>query len=138
MTFASPYLLPVLLVVPVAAFVAWWLGRRRARYAVAFTNMDVLATVVVRRRRYRTLGPLALFRLALASAGAAVARPEGTVHVAADRATWPPWIQTFDSAVRCWRSVTTTKSHGCQFMEEGARRPASRIRFRSSPEIERA
>jgi Ca-activated chloride channel homolog len=86
-TFASPYLLPVLLVVPVAAFVAWWLGRRRARYAVAFTNMDVLATVVVRRRRYRTLVPLALFLLALASAAAAVARPEGTVHVAADRAT---------------------------------------------------
>ena len=32
----------------------------------------------------------------------------------------------------CARSVTTTKSHGCQLLADGARRPASRMRSRSS------
>jgi len=51
MTFGSPWLLLVLLVVPLTAVAAWWLERRRARYAVAFTNLDVLASVVAGRRR---------------------------------------------------------------------------------------
>ena len=36
MSFASPYLLALLLVVPAVAALAWWLDRRRTRYAVAF------------------------------------------------------------------------------------------------------
>ncbi|HZU20686.1 MAG TPA: VWA domain-containing protein [Gaiellaceae bacterium] len=87
MSFASPYLLLLLLVVPAVAFLSWWLGRRRARYTVSFTNLDVLASVAAGRRRWRVLVPLALFLLALAAAATAVARPEGTVHEAADRAT---------------------------------------------------
>jgi Ca-activated chloride channel homolog len=87
MTFASPYLLILLVVVPAVALVAWWLQRRRARYAVAFTNLDVLAGVVQTRRNWRALVPLALFLLALTAATAAVARPEATVRQAADRAT---------------------------------------------------
>ncbi len=66
MTFASPYLLPLLVVVPAVAFFVWWLERRRARYAVAFTNLDLLASVVEhRRRRVLSFVPLALFLLAL-------------------------------------------------------------------------
>jgi Ca-activated chloride channel family protein len=87
MTFASPYLLLLLAVVPAVALVAWWLQRRRARYAVAFTNLDVLAGVIQRRRNWRALVPLALFLLALTAATAAVARPQATVRQAADRAT---------------------------------------------------
>jgi len=87
MTFASPYLLVVLLVVPAVALLAWWLQRRRARYTVAFTNLDVLAGVMQSRRPWRSLVPLILFLLALAAAAAAVARPEATVRQAADRAT---------------------------------------------------
>ena len=46
MSFKSPWLLLGLLVL--AASVAVWLllDRRRARYAVRYTNLDVLATVV--------------------------------------------------------------------------------------------
>ena len=88
MTFGSPYLLPLLVVVPAVAFFVWWLERRRARYAVAFTNLDLLATVVEqRRRRLLAFLPLALFLLALAVASAAVARPRTTVQVTSDRAT---------------------------------------------------
>lgn len=86
-TFASPYLLSVLLVVPAVALLAWWLARRRARYTVAYTNLDVLASVAAGQRPWRALAPLALFLLALAAAATALARPEGTVDVAADRAT---------------------------------------------------
>jgi Ca-activated chloride channel family protein len=86
-TFGSPYLLPLLLVVPAVAVAAWWLERRRARYAVAFTNLDLLASVVERRRRWRSFVPLALFLLALAFAATAVARPRATVQETSDRAT---------------------------------------------------
>jgi Ca-activated chloride channel family protein len=87
-TFASPYLLPLLLVVPAVVLFVWWLERRRARYAVTYTNLDLLASVVEqRRRRWQAFVPLALFLLALALASAAVARPRKTVQVTNDRAT---------------------------------------------------
>ena len=54
---------------------------------------------------------------------------------AAARAMCAPPRQTSASASSCSRSVTTTKSHGCQLREEGAMRPASRIRSRSSAGI---
>jgi Ca-activated chloride channel family protein len=88
MTFASPYFLPLLVVVPAVVLFVWWLERRRARYAVAFTNLDLLASVAgERRRRWRSFIPLALFLLALTAASAAVARPRATVQETSDRAT---------------------------------------------------
>src|SRR5437870_4285304 len=48
--------------------------------------------------------------------------------VAADAATCCAWAHTFESSWSCARSVTTTKSHGCQFDDDGERRPASRMR----------
>ena len=87
MTFASPWLLLALLLVPATLIVALWLERRRARYAVAFTNLDVLASVAEKRRPWRRWVPLALFVLALASAAVALARPRATVAVPANRAT---------------------------------------------------
>ncbi|MFL5925445.1 MAG: VWA domain-containing protein [Gaiellaceae bacterium] len=87
MTFASPWLLLALLLVPATLLVALWLERRRAPYAVAFTNLDVLASVAQKRRPWRRWVPLALFLLALASAAIALARPRATVAVPANRAT---------------------------------------------------
>jgi Ca-activated chloride channel family protein len=86
-SFDSPWLLAVLAVVPVALIFALWLDRRRARYAVAFTNLDVLASVATTRRRPWRWLPLGLFLLALASASAAVARPTAKVSVPSDKAT---------------------------------------------------
>lgn len=89
MSFASPWLLALLLLVPAAVAGAVAVDRRRARYAVAFTNLDVLASVAVERRRrsWRRWVPLALFVLALASASVAVARPRARVSEPLDRAT---------------------------------------------------
>lgn len=87
MSFASPYLLLALLLVPAALLVALWLDRRRSRYAVAFSNLDLLAAVASPRRSWRAWAPLALFLLALSSAGVALARPHATVRAPSERAT---------------------------------------------------
>lgn len=88
MTFAAPYFLLVLLVVPAVAAFAVWLDRRRARYVVAFTNFDVLASVAKGRPRvWHRWVPLALLLLALATAGVALGRPRKTVHTASGNAT---------------------------------------------------
>ena len=87
MSFSSPYLLVFLLLVPLVAALAVWFDRRRAKYAVAFTNLDVLASVAPPRRRARRWIPLVLFLLALAAASAALARPRASVSEPAQRAT---------------------------------------------------
>jgi Ca-activated chloride channel family protein len=86
-SFGSPYLLLLLLIVPAAAALAVRVDRRRSRYAVAFTNLELLAAVAPVRRPLRRWIPLALFLLALAAASAAVARPRASISRPADQAT---------------------------------------------------
>ena len=86
MSFGHPLLLLTLLVLPVAVLVYLWLERRRAKYAMTFTNVDVLAGVV-RGGSLRRYIPPALALLALASLCVALARPHRTTLVASDRAT---------------------------------------------------
>jgi Ca-activated chloride channel homolog len=87
-SFASPWLLPLLLLVPAMVALAWWYDRRRAKYAVTFTNLDLLASVAAGHRRpWRRWVPLALFLLALLAASTALARPRATVSVPSSRAT---------------------------------------------------
>ena len=87
MSFGSPYLLLLCLIVPAVAVFALWLDRRRSRYAVAFTNLELLASVASPRRPLWRWLPLALFLVALATATAAVARPRASVSRPADQAT---------------------------------------------------
>jgi Ca-activated chloride channel family protein len=87
MTFASPWLLAALLVVPAFGWLVLRLERRRTRYAVAFTNLDVLAQVAPKRRRWRRYVPLALLLLALACATTALARPRARLSEPSSRAT---------------------------------------------------
>lgn len=86
MTFERPWLLLTLLVVPAAVALYLLAERRRMRYAIRFTNVDVLAGVV-RGRSWRQYVPLALFLLAIAALCVGVARPQRTTLVARDRAT---------------------------------------------------
>jgi Ca-activated chloride channel family protein len=86
MRFESPWLLLSLGVLLVAAG-AWRLAeRRRMRYAVRYTNLDVLASVVP-ERSWRRLVPLVLFGLALASLLLGLARPHVERTVLKERAT---------------------------------------------------
>lgn len=86
MTFERPLLLLALLVVPLALGLYVLAERRRMRYAIRFTNLDVLAGVVGDRYRRRFV-PLALFLLALAALCVGMARPQHTTLVPRDRAT---------------------------------------------------
>jgi Ca-activated chloride channel family protein len=86
MTFERPLLLLSVLLIAGAAGVWVLAERRRARYAVRYTNLDVLATVVGGRAWSRYVPP-ALFALALASLFVALARPQVHRTVASERAT---------------------------------------------------
>jgi Ca-activated chloride channel family protein len=86
MSFGHPLLLLTLLALPVAAAVYLYLQRRPARYALTFTNLDVLASVAGGRNLRRYVAP-ALFLLALASLCVALARPHHTTLVASKHST---------------------------------------------------
>src|SRR5919201_5529125 len=86
-TFQWPLALVALLVVPLALAARLALRRRRAKYAVRFTNVDVLETVLVRSSEWRRRTTLAIFLLALAAAAAAFARPQVQRSVPDERAT---------------------------------------------------
>jgi Ca-activated chloride channel family protein len=85
-TFERPLLLLTLLVVPLAAALYVLAERRRMRYAIRFTNLDVLGSVMGGSYRRRFV-PLALFFLALAALCIGMARPRHTTLVPRDRAT---------------------------------------------------
>ena len=86
MSFQSPWFLLSLLVL--AAAVGLWVvaDRRRARYAVRYPNLDVLASVVPERSRLR-LAPPVLFAVALALLLAGLARPHVERTFLKERAT---------------------------------------------------
>jgi Ca-activated chloride channel family protein len=83
-SFERPILLLALLAVPLAAALWWLADRRRARYAVRYTNLDVLASVVP-GRAWRRYVPPVLALLALAALLGALARPHVERTVVSDR-----------------------------------------------------
>jgi Ca-activated chloride channel family protein len=87
MTFGHPLLLLTLLLVPAVLAAYLSVERRRARYAVRFTNVDVLASVARTRLPWRRYASTALFLAALASLCIGVARPQARTLVATDKAT---------------------------------------------------
>jgi len=87
MSFASPLALVALLLVPLAVIAYVLVQRRSARYAVRFTNLDLLANVVQASPGWRRHVPPAVYALALAGLVLALARPELTVKVPKEEAT---------------------------------------------------
>lgn len=86
MRFESPWLLLSLVVLVVAAGIWKLAERRRMRYAVSYTNLDVLASVVP-ERSWRRVVPLLLFGVALTSLLVGLARPHVERMVLKERAT---------------------------------------------------
>jgi Ca-activated chloride channel family protein len=82
-----PIGLLALLLVPLALVGYLWIERRRARYAIHYTNIEVLAGVVTRGSRWRSIVPVALILLAVTCALAAVSRPQARLHVASEQAS---------------------------------------------------
>jgi Ca-activated chloride channel family protein len=87
MTFAAPALLVGLLLVPLALVVYRIVQRRRSRYAVRFTNVDLLGNLVPRTPAWRRHVPPALYLGAMAALVLALARPSMLVAVPREEAT---------------------------------------------------
>ena len=87
MTFTWPWVLPVLLVVPLLLALVWLLRRRRRRAAVRVTSIALVRAALPRRTRWVRLLPSLLLLLGLASLGLAAARPQARVPVASDSTT---------------------------------------------------
>lgn len=87
MRFEWPLALLALMVVPAAAAAYVLAQRRPSRYALAFPNLDVLATVVDRSGAWRRWVPPALFLLALAALAVGLARPHVPVTQDREQAT---------------------------------------------------
>ena len=87
MSFRSPEFLAAVLIVPfvIAAYLV--AQRRRRRYAVRFSALDTLASVIPKTPGWRRHLPPALLCTALAALGVALARPETSVSVPRDRAS---------------------------------------------------
>lgn len=87
MRIAWPLMLLALLLVPLALLGYLAIERRRAPYAIHYTNIEVLAAVAAGAPRWRRFVPPALAALALTCALAALARPEVRVSVASEQAS---------------------------------------------------
>ena len=85
MSFGHPLLLLLLGVLPLVWLARRYVERRRMRYAVRFTNVEVLAGVTGARSRARLVAPV-LLGAALAALVFAVARPHQKALVPSDKA----------------------------------------------------
>jgi Ca-activated chloride channel family protein len=87
MSFGHPLLLLTLLVIPLARGLYKLAERRRMRYALRYTNVDVLALVAAAGRPWRRYLATGLFLATLAALCVAVARPRVVSTVTSDKAT---------------------------------------------------
>jgi Ca-activated chloride channel homolog len=87
MTFLAPILLIGLILVPILAGLYVLVQRRRSRYAVRFTNLDLLANLAPRRPAWRRHVPAALYLGAVGALVFALARPTMVLAVPREDAT---------------------------------------------------
>jgi Ca-activated chloride channel family protein len=87
MTFASPELLLGLILVPIAIGIYLLVQRRRSRYAVRFTNVDLLANIAPRTPSWRRHLPPVLYLVAISALVIGLARPSMVLAVPREEAT---------------------------------------------------
>jgi Ca-activated chloride channel family protein len=101
MSFATPWVLWGLLIVPVGLLAYWLVQRRLNKYAARLTNLDLLANIVDASPGRRRHMPALLALASLAALVVAMARPQAVVAVPRDDATV---VLTMDSSA----SMTAT------------------------------
>ncbi len=94
-----PLALVALAVVPIVAFAYVRLERRRARFAVRFTNLEVLASIAPAEAPWRRFVPPGLLLLALVVTLFALARPQVARSVQREQATIVLVVDTSGSMV---------------------------------------
>jgi Ca-activated chloride channel homolog len=95
MSFATPFVLWGLLLIPLGLIAYWLVQRRRIKYAARFTNLDLLVNVVDATPGRRRHLPAVLALAALAALVVAMARPQKVVAVPREDATV---VLTMDSS----------------------------------------
>jgi Ca-activated chloride channel homolog len=95
MSFATPFILWGLLLIPLGLLAYWLVQRRRIKYAARFTNLDLLVNVVDATPGRRRHLPALLALMALAALIVAMARPQKVVAVPREDATV---VLTMDSS----------------------------------------
>ena len=121
MNFLAPQLLLGLLLIPVAIGAYAWTQRRRSRYAVRFTNLELLANIAPRRPGWRRHLPPALYLAAIGGLLFALARPTMLVQVPRDDATVILAVDVSGSmtAVDVWPSrLAAAKSAATSFLDQ--------------------
>ncbi len=92
MSFAWPFALVLLLLIPLGAFAYRRIGRRRARRAEGLARRQRARPAAAGRGCGRSL-PGALFVLALVAMVVALARPQGTVALPISQGTRDPRVR---------------------------------------------
>ena len=87
MNFLAPEMLLGLLLVPIAIGFYLWAQRRRSKYAVRFTNLDLLANLTPRRPSWRRHLPPILYLGAIAALLIGLARPTMVIATPREDAT---------------------------------------------------
>ena len=87
MNFLAPAMLLGLLLIPVAIGFYLWAQRRRSKYAVRFTNLDLLANLTPRRPAWRRHLPPLLYLGAIAALLIGLARPTMVIATPREDAT---------------------------------------------------
>ena len=87
MSVLSPWLLMVLLLIPLLAAAYVWMLRRRRKHAVRYSSLSLIREALPERSRWRQHLPFVLLLLGLTGLLAAVARPVALVEVPLSRTT---------------------------------------------------
>ena len=82
-----PWVLTLLLLIPLLIAVYIWILRRRRRYAVRYSTLSIIREALPKRARWRQHLPFALFLLGLTLLIVATARPVAQVAVPLNRTT---------------------------------------------------
>ena len=61
MSFLAPWLLPLLLLIPLLIGIYIWMLRRKRRYAVRYSSLSLIREALPRRSWLRRHGPFVLF-----------------------------------------------------------------------------
>lgn len=87
MKFLWPWLLLLLLLVPLLIALYVWILRRRRKYAVRYSSLSLIRAALPKHTWWRQHLPFALFLIGVAFLSAAVARPVAEVEVPLSRTT---------------------------------------------------
>lgn len=87
MNFLWPWFLTLLLLIPLLIVFYIWILRRKRKYAVRYSSLDLIREALPKRSRWRQHLPFILFLVGLAALITALARPRAEIEVPLSRTT---------------------------------------------------